>query len=148
MILEITNPSDRYTIETDDWQTACVANLVLGQGQYGLQELDGNFQEAEEGHFMPIFIFGGSEEWAQEEFGIGIDELVDAERPGLADCLDSIVVGDRSNYLLTLGDKEGEEAEVFWLTWHEQHRSSTNNIGGYAKEIAAKLRIQEKLANE
>ena len=42
MIFEIINPSDKYTIEAEDWQVACVVNLIVGRGQYALQEIDGD----------------------------------------------------------------------------------------------------------
>ena len=133
MLFEIINPSDKYTIETDDWQVACVANLVVGRGQLALEEIDGD-------HHMPLFLFGGLEEWTQEEFSRDLESLMDVDQQALANCLDSIVIGNRSNYVLGLGDKTGEEAEAFWEKWHDNNRSSTYDIGSYAKKYAAKLR--------
>ena len=134
MIFEIINPSDKYTIETDSWKVAAKAGLLLGRGQYSLQEIGGE-------HELPIFLFGGLEEWIQDEFDTDIDGLMaSVDNLDLATCLDSIVVGDRKNYLLGLGDKTGKEAEAFWAAWHDHNCSSMNDIGSYSKRYAAKLR--------
>lgn len=41
MKFEIINPSDKCFMEADDFKTACVCNVILGEGYYGLQEVDG-----------------------------------------------------------------------------------------------------------
>lgn len=133
MIFEISNPSDEYTIEAEDWSVACVTGLILGRGNYGLTEVDGD-------HEMPLFLFGGLEEWTEEEFGIPLEEfMASVDKLKIANCLNSIVVGNRANYTLGLGDKTGEEADAFWEVWHDLNCSSMNDIGSYARNYAANL---------
>lgn len=133
MILEIINPSDKYTIESEDWDVACVTGLILGKGQYGLREIDGD-------HEMPLFLFGGLEEWVEEEFGKPLEDfMASVDKIEIANCLNGILIGDRGDYMHGLGDKTGDEASAFWEEWHDRKRSSLNDIGAYARNYAAKL---------
>lgn len=59
---ELTNPSDYYEVESPDFLPAAVAALIVGAGSYGLTPLDG-------GDELPIFLFGGGDEWMQERLG-------------------------------------------------------------------------------
>jgi len=51
---EIVNPSDPYTIETDDFAAACVATILLGVGKYALDEKGGEKRQ------MPLLFLGGA----------------------------------------------------------------------------------------
>lgn len=134
MIFEIINPSDKYTIEADDFKVACIAGLVIGDGQVGLEQVDGDLE-------MPIFIFGGVEEWFQEQFDTALTDLFKSiDMLELADCMDSIVVGNRDAYLLGLDGKTGQDAYDFWLKWHDTNRSSVNDYGTFAKAYAKDIR--------
>lgn len=141
-IFEIINPSDPYSLETGEWAVACLAAPVLGHGQYALHEIGG------EGRLMPIFIFGGADEWFKKQFGKTIEQLIDVvPRPAIADCLDSMLIGsarDRQSFheALTFID-DPEKKRQYWEQWHESHRSSLNDIGGRARKMAAALRKAE-----
>ena len=135
MVYELTNPSDYYTLESDDHLTACVAALVLGGGGYGLTPLD------EGGERMPIFILGGAEEWARERFGKTLQEMMEAAGPTLAACLESVVIGKRKVYQAALDAiTDPDLRTAFIARWHDEHRSSMNDIGKRARKLAAKLR--------
>ena len=132
-IFEISNPSDKYTVEAEDWPVACVSCLIIGKGNYGLREIDGD-------HKMPIFLLAGFDEWVEAEFEMTAQEFVGSvDKMDVAACLNSIVVGDRAAYMKGLGDKTGEEADAFWEVWDDLHRSSLNNMGGYARNYAANI---------
>ena len=133
MIFEIVNPSDKYTIEAEKWDVACAAGLIIGRGQMALEEIGGD-------HELPLFIFGGLEEWIEAEFDATLEEFMKTpDKLEIAACLNSVIIGNRDAYLLGLGDKTDEEAKDFWNEWQDLHRSSMNDIGSYARNYAAKL---------
>ena len=139
MIYEIINPSDKYTLEAGEFLTACIACVVVGGGQYSLEPLE------EGGEKMPLFLFGGGEAWFEERFGKTVQELFDNQPTDkLAQCLESVMIGgldDRKNYYdaLALIDDPAKKQE--WRDkWHDQRRSSLNDIGGRAWKFAERLR--------
>ena len=69
MKFEIINPSDKAYIE-GDFDVCCIATLLFGEGQYALEQVDGELE-------MPILFLGGAEEWFQETFDKGYQELFD-----------------------------------------------------------------------
>lgn len=138
MIFEVINPSDKYTIETDSWDVACLACLILGKGQYALEEIGGKY-------YMPFFIMGGLEEWIEDEFDVDLMQFMKntkKKQAEIIDCLNSIVIGDRDAYTRGLESLSGEDAaqNAFKTAWRDSHRSSLNDIGTYAKNYAAKMR--------
>ena len=143
MIYEIINPSDCYTIEAQSLDVAFVACVLLGSGQYSFSPLeDGALEE------VPLFLFGGSEEWANEHFGKTVSEVfalvTTQKRVELADCFDSCLIGhavNRAAYTdgLDLIDDPAKR-EQWRARWHDKRRSSMNDIGGRAYKMAANLR--------
>ncbi|MBW1983950.1 MAG: hypothetical protein JRI53_04460 [Deltaproteobacteria bacterium] len=137
MLYELTTMSDQYTIKADDFQVAACACLLLGRGNYALKEVRGK-------GYVPIFVLDGYvDKWVKDTFGITLEELFQSGRGELPVCLDSIVIGGpqgRKDYLAAAQGKTGKEAAVFWLEWHDEHRSSMNDIGQYAKDYAVALR--------
>lgn len=113
MKFEIVNPSDPYTMQADDLRIAALACILLGEGKYGLRSEDGSTA-------MPLFILGGHDAWFVEKFGATLqhvyDSIVADSLPALAACLESVKLPG------------GAE------------RSSMNNIGGYAAEMAVRIR--------
>lgn len=113
MVYEIVNPSDPYTLEAGDLKIAAIACVLLGQGQYALRTLEGET-------VVPLFLFGGANVWFMEKFGTSLqevyDSIMDNSPAALAACLESVKMPD------------GRE------------RSSMNDIGGYAAEMAGKIR--------
>jgi|GEM_PF-980161 len=142
MLYEIINMSDAYTIEAKDLELAFVACLLLGNGQYAFQPI------GDDGVRVPIFMFGGVDEFCQKHFsksaGAIMDGVMELRSKELADCLDSCLIGGKSNrqtYLdgLALID-DPVKREIWRNKWHEERRSSLNDIGGRAYEMAAKFR--------
>jgi hypothetical protein len=141
MIFEIVNPSDYYTMETDDFEVAAVACLIIGRGQYGLKQLDGGFE-------VPIFFIANEDivnQWFRNRFcsdlGICLKRVKVDKKDALIKCLNSVLVGkDRNLYFEGLRlIKDGVGQKEWQEKWHDEHRTSLNDIGrcswGYAKQL-------------
>jgi len=140
-VYEIINPSDPYTIEGELGPCSIALLLVGPSGGYALNALDGT-----EG--FPILMFGGDPELqaACEKVGIWpLDEYLNEHRAEIIEALHSIVIGNRELFLETMALMETEKTKAaFRETWHDKNRSSLNDIGGRAQEIADRLtRSQE-----
>ncbi len=141
MIFEIINFSDTYTLESKDFGTACIAALLLGEGQYAIQQVDGNLE-------MPIFLFGGCDEWFCQQFDMGLsdymDQITNQGWRQIAECLDGVVIGNsqkREIYKQNFIQLESNESKKEWRDrWHEEHRSSLNNIGARSWALAQRIR--------
>lgn len=144
MLFEIINPSDPYTMRAESFQEAAVAICLLGEGRYGLQEIDGE-------HEVPIFLFGGANEWFTKTFGHDVEDCYKrADWSRIADVLGSVTIGsetdlkiyERTMAALTDPDSREKFAEI----WLDERRSSMNNIGRRAQALAKNLR--EKVEKE
>lgn len=81
---EISNPSDYATIDCTDKIAASIAIVIMGQGHYGIID-----DEGDEG--MPIFLFGGHDEWFKGKFGKSFEEAIETTGISrIADALDTI----------------------------------------------------------
>ena len=58
---QLINPSDPYTFLTPDLETAALTVFCLGT-MYGAEPQG-------KGENVPVFLFGGAEEWYEEKFG-------------------------------------------------------------------------------
>lgn len=91
---------------------------------------------------MPIFIFGGFDEWYQEEFGRTPTEGMAARKKDVGDALASFMLGrfgDRERYNAALeAIDDPAKADAFKEKWQDR-RTSLNNIGGVAHSIGNKL---------
>jgi len=137
----IINPSDAYTIKSDSRAVACMACLLVGGGQYGLESKEGDTG-------LPLFTFGGDPEtWFKKEFEIDIHTFIEENRERIADCLDSILIGG-------IGERKGieavlaaisnpEERERAWVAYQDKKRSSMNDIGTYARDLAKAIRERQ-----
>lgn len=116
MNFDLMNPSDPYTLEADDLQVAAVACCLLGNGKYGLTGLGDDA-----GQDVPVFLLGGHDEWFVSKFGMNYEDTathaLNHRNDALARAFESV----------TLGSEE---------------RSSMNNIGGKARDIAQALRLK------
>lgn len=149
MLYRIVNMSDPYTIEAERLDIAVVACAMLGAGQYAFEPTEAGHQDKA----VPLFMFGGIDEWCKEKFGQPFEAVLQGildERPGdLATCLESCLIGDhqdRKTYqdglaLITEPDKRKEWRD----RWHDERRGSLNDIGGRAYAMARNLR--EKSGN-
>ena len=61
MLYQLNTPEKPYTFEASSFTAACVAATLLGGGFYSLWQ-DGK-------QVMPVFMFGGTEQWYQWAFG-------------------------------------------------------------------------------
>jgi hypothetical protein len=140
MLYEIVNPSDAYTVECPDLQIAMVVCILLGRGQYALRPLEENAVA------VPMFMFGGLEKFCEKNFKKPDAEVVQHCMKQRADevaaALDSVLIGspaDRAAFYAqaptTAAEFEQERA-----TYHDKKRSSLNDIGGRAYQMAANLR--------
>lgn len=139
MLFEIANPSDPYTMEAKDFQTACVAACILGEGKLGLTEIGGD-------HSMPVFIFGGHDEWFTENFGKDFKTTMEeTSKKDIAEALESIFYGYTVERELLEAKKELLPPDSF-LIWKaaytENHRSSMRNIEWNASKIAESIRAK------
>lgn len=141
MIYNIINPSDRVSFEANDLRIAQVACLLLGEGQYGLRN-----EEGEE--VLPILVFGGASEWLFENGFIedpndhqGLNAFVEANKEALAAVLETTIVADTP--------AAREKAKEFALQgdylqglqqWNDAKRSSMNDIAGRAFALARHFR--------
>lgn len=91
MRFEIINPSDKAFME-GDLKVAAIAITLLSKGQYALKEVDGNGG-------VPLFIFGGGDEWFQDNFQQTIQEAYDScSNADIAAALLSVeLAGERSS---------------------------------------------------
>lgn len=136
----IVNPSDPYTLRTDDFEAAAAAILMLGEGHVGLTELD-----VETPRRLPMFAYGAAdnlEPWWIETFGHA--PTLDGLEIRMADALDTVVIGrhcDRLDFEAAIAaiDDPGKR-KTFAAAWHDRHRTSMNDIGMACRAYAEKLR--------
>lgn len=141
MLFSIVNPSDAYTLETDSFEAAALATLLVGRGQYALEALDDGGKE------MPLFLFGGLEEWwtatFKKTFSASVDDALVNPAAVIA-AADSVVIGssaDRRTYnaALVAIDDPGKR-QTFIDRWNDEKRSSLNDIGAGFRRLAKQLR--------
>src|SRR6266498_4380722 len=68
MLFQINTPEKPYTFEASSFTTACVVATLLGGGFYSLWR-DGK-------QVMPVFMFGGAEEWFRRVFDKNFTDVV------------------------------------------------------------------------
>ena len=119
MKFEIVNPSDPYTIEAADMEVAAVAICFLGLGRYALKGIG-----EDAGQDVPIFLFGGHDEWFVAKFGMNFEDtsnhVADHRAGELADAFDSVKLG-------------------------RAERSSMNDIKAQAQALSGAVRKRLKL---
>lgn len=90
---EIINPSDEVFIKSNDLKIAQMAVLLLAQGKYGLKDNQGKI-------CLPLFLLGGFEEWAKENYGdtVEVNKFIEANEQKIAECLATCFMnGERSS---------------------------------------------------
>lgn len=138
MIYEIINPSDPVVFETDDFECAAVATLLVGEGRCAAKPQEDGGEE------VPLFLFGGHDEWSQARFGCSFSNLLDrvteTKARDLVFALRSFVIGHAEDITayrrgLELIDDPAKR-DVWREEWKEARRSSLNDICGRAWQIA------------
>lgn len=137
MICVIDNPSDPYTLETDDFLTAAIAVFVLGNGKLGLSS---------DSEMTPV-LFGWPEWLAAHDLPLSqVETYILTHRLAIADILDTVLIGGASDRAICKKTQELMSAQDYavWLAhWSDVKRSSVNDIGARAKRLAACLRRQQ-----
>ena len=143
MIYEIVNPSDPYTIDCPDLEIATAFNLFFG-GPYALEPQDG-------GESVPIFLFMSNEsyhKWCVERFGLEpgklLHRVIEERTEEFADALDSVLIGDREKFELQARTMSFEQRRQFRRRWHDEQRSSLQDIGMLCWDKAFKIRQGNK----
>ena len=141
MLFTITNPSDPYTMVAPDLETAALSALLIGQGQYGLDELTGD----KSGN-MPIFLLSGHDEWFVKQFGHNFSASLDAvcdtpaRRAELVKALASVRIGDAADRrVFDAAANDCKDIEAFQAVLdgiHDSQRTSENDIGRHAWKLA------------
>lgn len=144
MIYEITNPSDAYTIEPAAFREGAIAVLLLGNGSYGMKPVGAS----KDAPALPIFLLGGAKEWADAEVGGDLEAWL-AEPANLratAAALDTVLIGSphdqRELRDALAGMPDAEKRVAYLAAWKERRRSSLNNIGARAEQLASALRAR------
>lgn len=78
---KLINPSDPYTFLAKTKESAALAVFLLGT-MYGASPKDDNEEKR-----IPVFLFGGAEEWYRKEFGRSTEAGFKAEKQNVADAL-------------------------------------------------------------
>lgn len=133
---ELINPSDPYTFLAEDKE---VAALVIGclSLAYGA-ETQG---EAEENR-VPIFLFGGYNEWFNDCFGHDPADGLEARKRVVGNALSSFMLGhfeDRRRYEAALAAIDDPAKRDKFIEDWQNGRSSLNDIGTIAHSIGKRL---------
>ena len=131
---ELINPSDPYTFLAESHEIAALTVFILST-MYGAKSKSGEEE-------VPLFLFGGSEEWYVEQFGRTPAEGIDALKKGIAEALDSFMLGDfedRRRYNAALNAITDEDKKKQFKVEWQDGRSSLNDIGAFAHRTAKKL---------
>lgn len=142
MLFEIVNPSDQCTLVAESLELAAVCVCFLGEGRYSLKWLD---CESE----VPLFLFGGSDEWFKKNFNSTTEESFENaftnQLTELIKIFESVLLGGKDQReLFELKQKGMNEAEkaAFRIQWNDERRTSMNNICGRALEIAEGMKAK------
>lgn len=135
MICEIINPSDPYTLETDEFLPAAAAIYWLGQGKLGLRSEDDK-------HCTPV-LFGWSD-WVAERMP-DVPAYVRENMAEMASALESVLIGtisERREYIAATALMPSDKVADYKEQRHDRKRSSMNDIWAAASRLAAVLRAK------
>ena len=122
-------------------ESAALAVFLLGT-MYGASPKDDNEEKR-----IPVFLFGGAEEWYRKEFGRSTEAGFKAEKQNVADALLSFMYGsfeDRRRYEAALNAITDEEKKKVFMEEWQDGRTSMKNIGEYAHQLGEKLKGKVK----
>lgn len=137
-VWNLINPSDRITFVAADHDVAAAVTVCVGEGRYGADEIGGDEK-------VPLMMFSADDAWAKQTFGDAsvrelINRVVEEKPEAFRAALASFCLGDREvlDAALAAIDDEGKRA-AFVATWNDRHRSSMNDIVGYAHGLVERL---------
>lgn len=123
-VYKLINPSDSWTFLAPSDKIAFLISLIVGRGQTPAER---------DGWSSPFYFGKGADPEGdyQKQFNEPMEGAIDRNRSELIESLKSFMIHrDRSPEVLT-----GEALDK----WNDKHRSSMNDFGGYAFEVAKKL---------
>jgi hypothetical protein len=135
MICEIINPSDSYTLETEDFTAAAVGIYMVGRGQLGLRSIDDK-------ESSPILF--GWDEWLTDR---GVKEgYVTDHLDAIATALESVMIGgvnDRIDVKEATENMSNDQKKAFLKRRQDRRRSSMSDIGGACHRYAMAIRKKQ-----
>lgn len=135
MICEIINPSDPYTMETDNFLAAAVGIALVGNGALGLS------CKNPKQHTPVLF---GWDDWFEQQGINDLSKWIEEHSVEIADALDSVMIGnigDRAMFMDALDAIENPaKRKAFRAKQHHKHRTSLNDIGTACWKTAKSLR--------
>jgi hypothetical protein len=141
MICEIINPSDPYTLQTDNFDAAALAVWLIGRGTFGLKTV--GVPESE--HQSTPILFGW-QEWARGRYLPSVDAYIEAHRREIAAACDSVMIGSvdvRRAFTTAIAYMAPERVREYRAEIYDQQRTSLNRIGESFWAYADKLRANE-----
>jgi hypothetical protein len=146
LLYAIVNPSDAYTMTASSDLVAAVATLLVGEGAYMLKPLNGAGIEDRQ-NLVPLLIFGGDEafhEWCGKQGIADLGQWALDHAEEVASALESVLIGSQSERVkmekvLACISDEKERAKAR-ATYHDERRSSLNDIGRVAQSLAKRIR--------
>lgn len=147
MLYEIINPSDPYTFEAESYAVASLAVLVLGNGQLGVERIDGTEMSTS----TPFVAFSSqpdedADAWARSVFGgKSLSEALDANMRAVGTALSSVLIGrktDRVLYDAAVANMNETQKDDYTRLWHDRKRNSMNDIGARARKIAETIMVK------
>ena len=135
MLYELSNPHDKYTLESENEIDAALVSACLNF-RYALHSVDGKDS---------ILILNGSNyvEWFNANGFIvnnmsDIKALIVSHSEEIAIVLDSLVLEDRNKFFNGLN--KTTEKRAFILEWDDTHKQPVTDIWFHATSIASRLR--------
>jgi hypothetical protein len=123
MQYQLNTPEKPYTFEASSFTAACVVTTLLGGGFYSLWQ-DGK-------QVMPVFMFGGVEEWFRRVFDKNFTDVVQEVSPGeIAQIYMTILAGrpeERQCYLQELSMIHHSKGTLLTVAsqWRPQYKPTT-----------------------
>jgi len=126
MIYELINPSDDWSFEAPSDKIAFLVSLIVGEGQTPASR-DG-WQGG-----MYILGLGDPNKDFQEQFNEQLEGAFTRHKTEIVESLKSFVIKRKEAPTgMTLNELR---------TWNDKHRSSLNDWGGYAHELADRIKV-------
>jgi hypothetical protein len=151
ILYEFINPSDCYLFEAPDFEIATAVTFWIGLGQCPATpviQVDSTLSDQEIKELeVPMFLFGGVEEWVHKKFGLTLDQFIvhikSERKDELITALKSFIIGDvkeREFYLKTMNClSEPQDKEMFRKEWHEMKCTSLTDYGEYVQLLISKI---------
>ena len=141
--LKIVNPSDLCHIDGSDILAACAAVVLLGRGRYALRDGDDN-------SVVPMFMFGGLDEWwAEHSQDRSFNEYMAEEPASVAKALRSVAYGSAKECEEQMSALNSitcpNERQQFIDENADKRRTSLNEIVRRAREIAERIMRKQEV---